>query len=247
MATWSGISPSARPSTRSALQLGGSEPDELARCARLGERYGYDEINLNIGCPSERVQKGAFGACLMAEPRLVADCVAAIRRAVRIPVTVKHRIGIDRIEAYDFVRDFVGTVSDGRLPHLHRARAQRRAEGPQPEGEPRDPAAQVRVRLPAQGGLSGARDRHQRRPHHLDRHHHAARLCRRRDARPRRVPQPLAACRPGKTPRRRRPSDVRIRRRARNRCATSRATCLGCTTATARRGCGAACFPMPRA
>jgi tRNA-dihydrouridine synthase A len=94
-----------------ALQLGGSEPEELARCARLGERYGYDEINLNIGCPSERVQKGAFGACLMAEPRLVAACVEAIRGTVRIPVTVKHRIGIDRIETYDFVRDFVGTVS----------------------------------------------------------------------------------------------------------------------------------------
>ncbi len=94
-----------------ALQLGGSEPDELARCARLGERYGYDEINLNIGCPSERVQKGAFGACLMAEPRLVAACVEAIRAAVRIPVTVKHRTGIDHVEAYDFVRDFVGTVS----------------------------------------------------------------------------------------------------------------------------------------
>jgi tRNA-dihydrouridine synthase A len=94
-----------------ALQLGGSEPDELARCARLGERYGYDEINLNIGCPSERVQKGAFGACLMAEPRLVAACVEAIRGAVKLPVTVKHRIGIDSIEAYDFVRAFVETVA----------------------------------------------------------------------------------------------------------------------------------------
>jgi tRNA-dihydrouridine synthase A len=94
-----------------ALQLGGSEPEALARCAQLGERYGYDEINLNIGCPSERVQKGAFGACLMAEPHLVAACVEAIRAAVKIPVTVKHRIGIDRIETYDFVRDFVGTVS----------------------------------------------------------------------------------------------------------------------------------------
>jgi tRNA-dihydrouridine synthase A len=94
-----------------ALQLGGSEPEELARCARLGERYGYDEINLNIGCPSERVQRGAFGACLMAEPELVAACVSAIRNAVSIPVTVKHRIGIDRIESYDFVRNFVGIVS----------------------------------------------------------------------------------------------------------------------------------------
>ena len=94
-----------------ALQLGGSEPDELARCARLGEQYGYDEINLNIGCPSERVQRGAFGACLMAEPRLVADCVRSIREAVTRPVTVKHRIGIDQVEEYGFVRDFVGTVS----------------------------------------------------------------------------------------------------------------------------------------
>jgi tRNA-dihydrouridine synthase A len=94
------------------LQLGGSEPDELARCAKLGERYGYDEINLNIGCPSERVQRGAFGACLMAEPALVADCVRAIRGAVALPVTVKHRIGVDQVEDYGFVRDFVGTVSE---------------------------------------------------------------------------------------------------------------------------------------
>src|SRR4030095_3520382 len=76
-----------------ALQLGGSEPDELARAAKLGERYGYDAINLNVGCRSERVQRGAFGACLMAEPVLVADCVKAIHDAVAIPVTVKHRIG----------------------------------------------------------------------------------------------------------------------------------------------------------
>jgi tRNA-dihydrouridine synthase A len=95
-----------------ALQLGGSEPDELAHCARLGERYGYDEVNLNIGCPSERVQRGAFGACLMAEPKLVAQCVSAIRQAVQIPVTVKHRIGIDQVEDYSFVRDFVGTVAE---------------------------------------------------------------------------------------------------------------------------------------
>jgi tRNA-dihydrouridine synthase A len=94
-----------------ALQLGGSEPHDLAQCARLGERYGYDEINLNIGCPSERVQRGAFGACLMAEPALVADCVSRIRAEVKLPVTVKHRIGIDKVEEYGFVRDFVGTVS----------------------------------------------------------------------------------------------------------------------------------------
>lgn len=95
-----------------ALQLGGSDPADLATSARLGQQWGYDEINLNCGCPSERVQKGAFGACLMAEPRLVADCVKAMRDAVTIDVTVKHRIGIDRIEEIGFVRDFVGTVAD---------------------------------------------------------------------------------------------------------------------------------------
>jgi tRNA-dihydrouridine synthase A len=94
-----------------ALQLGGSEPDDLAACARLAARWGYDEINLNCGCPSERVQRGAFGACLMAEPKLVADCVKAMVDAVDVPVTVKHRIGIDKVESYDFVRDFVGTVA----------------------------------------------------------------------------------------------------------------------------------------
>lgn len=95
-----------------ALQLGGSEPTDLAHCARLGEEWGYDEVNLNCGCPSERVQRGAFGACLMNEPTLVADCVKAMVDVVGIPVTVKHRIGIDKIESYEFVRDFVGTVSE---------------------------------------------------------------------------------------------------------------------------------------
>ena len=94
-----------------ALQLGGSEPAELAACAKLGEQWGYDEINLNCGCPSERVQRGSFGACLMAEPQLVADCVKAMRDAVSVPVTVKHRIGIDKAESHEFVRDFVGTVA----------------------------------------------------------------------------------------------------------------------------------------
>ena len=94
-----------------ALQLGGSEPDDLAHCARLAQQWGYDEVNLNCGCPSERVQRGAFGACLMTEPQLVADCVKAMLDAVTIPVTVKHRIGVDRTESYEFVRDFVGTVA----------------------------------------------------------------------------------------------------------------------------------------
>jgi tRNA-dihydrouridine synthase A len=96
-----------------ALQLGGSEPSDLAACARLAQQWGYDEVNLNCGCPSERVQRGAFGACLMAEPALVRDGVAAMRDAVALPVTVKHRIGIDRSDSYDFVRDFVGTVAEG--------------------------------------------------------------------------------------------------------------------------------------
>ena len=95
-----------------ALQLGGSEPADLAIAAKRGQEWGYDEINLNCGCPSERVQKGAFGACLMAEPSLVADCVKAMRDVVDIDVTVKHRIGIDDVDSYSFVRDFVGQIAD---------------------------------------------------------------------------------------------------------------------------------------
>ncbi len=95
-----------------ALQLGGSDPADLAVSMKLAAKWDYDEVNINCGCPSERVQRGAFGACLMAEPRLVRDCVAAMRDAApHIPVTVKHRIGIDRDESYAFVRDFVGTVA----------------------------------------------------------------------------------------------------------------------------------------
>jgi len=92
-------------------QLGGSEPGDLAKCAKLVEQYGYDEVNLNIGCPSERVQRGAFGACLMAEPELVADCVRAMREAVKIPVTVKHRIGLNAMDDYSFMEKFVRTVA----------------------------------------------------------------------------------------------------------------------------------------
>jgi len=94
-----------------ALQLGGSEVADLAACARLAQQWGYDEVNLNIGCPSERVQRGAFGACLMAEPELVADGLKAMQDACSLPVTVKHRVGIDRGEDYGFVRDFVGTLA----------------------------------------------------------------------------------------------------------------------------------------
>jgi tRNA-dihydrouridine synthase A len=95
-----------------ALQLGGSEPIELARCGALAREWGYDEINLNCGCPSERVQRGAFGACLMAEPELVANCVRAMRDASGLPVTVKHRLGLDYSEDYDFVRRFVEVLAN---------------------------------------------------------------------------------------------------------------------------------------
>jgi tRNA-dihydrouridine synthase A len=103
-----GFSPAEHPV---AAQLGGSEPQDLAHCAKLVEAYGYDEVNLNIGCPSERVQRGAFGACLMAEPELVADCVRAMREAVKIPVTVKHRLGLNSMDDFSFVEKFVATVS----------------------------------------------------------------------------------------------------------------------------------------
>ena len=95
-----------------ALQLGGSDPVLLARAARMGEERGYVEINLNVGCPSERVQAGNFGACLMAEPQLVADCVRAMREAVRLPVTVKCRIGIDELDDYGFFHHFVSVVRE---------------------------------------------------------------------------------------------------------------------------------------
>jgi tRNA-dihydrouridine synthase A len=96
-----------------ALQLGGSEPGELARCAGIAAEFGYDEVNLNVGCPSDRVQSGRFGACLMAEPDLVAECVAAMRAAVNLPVTVKTRIGIDGRDSYEELVDFVARVAMG--------------------------------------------------------------------------------------------------------------------------------------
>jgi len=94
-----------------ALQLGGSEPEKLARCARIAADLGYDEVNLNVGCPSDRVQSGRFGACLMAEPHVVADCVVALREAVTIPVTVKTRIGIDERDSYEELVRFVDCVA----------------------------------------------------------------------------------------------------------------------------------------
>ena len=95
-----------------ALQLGGAEPGMLAEAAAIGASFGYDEINLNVGCPSDRVQQATFGACLMARPRLVADCVRAMRAAVAVPVTVKCRIGIDDHDGWEFLREFVAAIAD---------------------------------------------------------------------------------------------------------------------------------------
>src|SRR6201991_3917487 len=108
-----------------ALQLGGSDPRELAQAARIGEAFGYDEINLNVGCPSDRVKDGRFGACLMAEPDLVASCVGAMKRAVKIPVTVKCRIGIDDQDpeqALDrLARGVVAVGADAVIVHARKA------------------------------------------------------------------------------------------------------------------------------
>ena len=108
-----------------ALQLGGSEPDALARCAKLAEVHGYDEINLNVGCPSDRVQNGAFGACLMATPLLVADCMKAMLDSVSVPVTIKHRIGIDDMESFHELEHFIGTVASSgcRIFIIHARKA----------------------------------------------------------------------------------------------------------------------------
>src|SRR3954468_3457980 len=108
-----------------ALQLGGSEPVALAQAARIGAEFGYDEINLNAGCPSDRVQEGRFGACLMAEPQLVAECVAAMKQAVKIPVTVKCRIGIDEQDPEHSLFSFAQTVkaagTDALIVHARKA------------------------------------------------------------------------------------------------------------------------------
>ena len=95
-----------------ALQLGGSDPGDLARCAKIAEKMGYNEVNLNVGCPSDRVKSGNFGACLMADPRLVGDCVAAMKSSVSIPVTVKHRIGIDDHDSWEHLCEFIETIAD---------------------------------------------------------------------------------------------------------------------------------------
>lgn len=100
------------------LQLGGSSPDELADCAKLAKQYGYREINLNVGCPSDRVQFNKIGACLMKEPKLVADCVVAMSQACDLPISIKHRIGIDEFDSYEFMHDFVASISEQSCTHF---------------------------------------------------------------------------------------------------------------------------------
>lgn len=100
------------------LQLGGSDPADMAHCAKLAEQRGYDAVNINVGCPSDRVQNGMFGACLMAQPQRVADCIKAMHDVVDIPVTVKTRIGIDDSDEYQFLQDFVATVADAGCQQL---------------------------------------------------------------------------------------------------------------------------------
>ncbi len=108
-----------------ALQLGGSDPADMASCARFGADAGFDELNINVGCPSDRVQNGRFGACLMDSPQIVADCVAAMKDSVGVPVTVKTRIGIDNRDSYESLVDFVGTVAeagcDALIVHARKA------------------------------------------------------------------------------------------------------------------------------
>jgi tRNA-dihydrouridine synthase A len=103
-----GFSPEEKPLV---LQLGGDNPQDLARCAKIAEDFGYDEVNLNVGCPSDRVQSGSFGACLMLRPEQVAECVSAMRAATHLPITVKHRIGVDDHDSYDEMLNFVKIVA----------------------------------------------------------------------------------------------------------------------------------------
>jgi len=100
------------------LQLGGSDVKAMTECAKIAEQYGYDEVNINVGCPSDRVQNGRFGACLMAEPNLVAECVSAMQTAVKIPITVKSRIGIDDFDSYEFLHHFIDTVTQAGCQHF---------------------------------------------------------------------------------------------------------------------------------
>ena len=144
------------PSTegRVAVQLGGSDPLELAEAARIAEGFGYVEINLNCGCPSDRVQSGRFGACLMAEPETVARCVEAMRTAVSLPVTVKCRIGIDDQEHGTVPLRLRQHGRGGRMRHVHRPRPKGVAARPVAEGEPRGAAARLRPRPSPEGSAA---------------------------------------------------------------------------------------------
>ena len=146
-----------------ALQLGGSDPIDLAAAARIGAEMGYEEINLNVGCPSDRVQSGRFGACLMREPALVADCVAAMRAAVDIPVTVKCRIGVDEQDENDDLQRFVEMqIAAGlRVLIVHARKAWLQGLSPK-ENREIPPLNYERV-YAAQARISAAHDRHQRR------------------------------------------------------------------------------------
>ena len=179
-----------------ALQLGGSDPRALAACARIGADLGFDEINLNVGCPSDRVQDGRFGACLMAEPALVGDCVAAMKAAVSIPVTVKCRIGIDEQDPEAGAGSFRAERSkQARRRRADRACAQGLAQRPVAERKPRSAAARLRARLSAQGGASATADRAQWRRRRRRAGARASAARRWRDDGPRRLSGAVAAAR----------------------------------------------------
>ena len=133
-----------------ALQLGGADPARLAEAARIGADFGYDEINLNCGCPSDRVQSGRFGACLMREPALVAECVAAMADAVDVPVTVKCRIGVDEQEPREALFAFAEAVRPAGAAALIVHARKAWLDGLEPEGQPDDPAARLSARLCAE-------------------------------------------------------------------------------------------------
>lgn len=133
-----------------ALQLGGSHPADLAAAAELGESYGYDEINLNCGCPSDRVQAGRFGACLMKEPETVAECIRAMQEQVTVPVTIKCRIGVDELDSREFLADFIGTLYEAgcRVFAVHARKAWLQGLSPR-ENRNRPPLDYERVRTVA--------------------------------------------------------------------------------------------------
>ncbi len=149
-----------------ALQLGGSDPAELAQAVRIARGWGYDEINLNVGCPSDRVQSGCFGAVLMERPALVADCVAAMIAESDVPVTVKCRIGVDDQDPGRGAARVSGNGQRGRGRPFHHPCPQGLAAGPVAQGKPRDPAARLPAGARDEARLPRADDLHQRRHHH---------------------------------------------------------------------------------